>query len=297
MNDDFDPFAAPGGDRTVLRPNPGGRTTSSPPQNPSTSAPPTTAPPPSQAAQVAPAMGLSEILAGASVNPLLDAAALLLRAGASIRQSLTQADAHNLRQQLLSLIKQYEQFGTGAGYDSQTVLTGRYLLCTFLDEAVTSTPWGAEGQWTQQTLLSTCHNETWGGEKFFQIIELKLRDATSPDLLELASACLLLGFEGKFAVIEHGRQQLDQVIDQLYATVHRYRGDIERDLSPHWRGSADSKKSLMEFTPNWVIAAVAGAALLLVFTGYTLVLEYQIYPVKDRVEELAAKVEPAQSES
>ena len=296
MNDDFDPFAAPGGDRTVLRPNPGGRP-ASPQSTASNPTPPPVAPPPRQPAQAAPAAGLSEILAGASVNPLLDAAAPLLRAGASIRQSLTQADANNLRQQLLSSIKQYEQFGTSAGYDSQTVLTGRYLLCTFLDEAVTSTPWGAEGQWTQQTLLSACHNETWGGEKFFQIIELKLRDATSPDLLELASACLLLGFEGKFAVMDHGRQQLDQVIDQLYATIHRYRGDIERDLSPHWRGSEGSKKSLMEFTPNWVIAAVAGAALLLVFTGFTLVLEYQTYPVKDRVEELAAKVEPAQSES
>ena len=39
MNDDFDPFAAPSGDKTVLRPNPGGRNTGG-------AAPAAAAPPP-----------------------------------------------------------------------------------------------------------------------------------------------------------------------------------------------------------------------------------------------------------
>ena len=178
MNDDFDPFATPDGDRTVLRPNPGGRkqdpigSNLSQPEastNTRNQSPPMSAAPAGSADN---SIAQSSILGGASINALIDAAAPLLRTGAAIRQSLTQGDAESLRRQLLEMIKAYEQHGTAAGYDTQTVLTGRYLLCTFVDEAVTSTPWGAEGQWTQQSLLSICHNETWGGEKFFQILEI-----------------------------------------------------------------------------------------------------------------------------
>ena len=45
MNDDFDPFAAPSGDKTVLRPNPGGRNTGGAAPAGATPSPPTAAPP------------------------------------------------------------------------------------------------------------------------------------------------------------------------------------------------------------------------------------------------------------
>lgn len=297
MNDDFDPFATPDGDRTVLRPNPGGRKQDpigSNANQPAASTYTTSSPPPVSAAAAGQedySATPASILDGASINVLIDAAAPILRTGATIRQSLTQGDTESLRRQLLAMIKAYERHGTAAGYDTQTVLTGRYLLCTFIDEAVTSTPWGAEGQWTQQSLLSTCHNETWGGEKFFQIVEMHTRDTSSPDLLELACVCLLLGFEGKYAVMEQGRQRLDQTIDQIYATIQRFRGDIEHDLSPNWRSTIASRQGLIEFVPAWVIAAIAGGILLLTFTAFSLLLQYQTHPVKEQLEGFAIEIE------
>ncbi len=46
----------------------------------------------------------------------------------------------------------------------------RYILCTFLDEAVMGTPWGANTCWAEHSMLSRFHNETWGGEKVFTIL-------------------------------------------------------------------------------------------------------------------------------
>lgn len=294
MNDDFDPFAAPSGDKTVLRPNPGGRNTGA-------AAPAPAAPPPPAAAPSAPhrpadpmrhgASVVGQFIEGSSLNPLVEAAAEALRAGGLIRNTLANNDVNALRQQLLDMIKAYEAAGNRSGYEPQIVLTGRYLLCTFLDEAVMSTPWGAQSQWTQQTLLSTCHNETWGGEKFFQIIEHHLHRSESVDLIELAATCLLLGFVGQYAVRQNGPQEIDQVIDELYAVISRTRGEFERDLSPSWRGAQETQKRLIDYTPNWVILAITGALLLVLYTGFRLTLGYQVIPVKEQIQGLVKSVE------
>ena len=40
-----------------------------------------------------------------------------------------------------------------------------------LDEAVLSTPWGAQSEWAQHPLLVAFHREAWGGEKFFEMLD------------------------------------------------------------------------------------------------------------------------------
>ncbi len=62
-----------------------------------------------------------------------------------------------------------------------------------------NTPWGAQSDWSTQSLLVTFHREAAGGEKFFQILD---RVSGEPQryraLLELLYVCLALGFEGKY---------------------------------------------------------------------------------------------------
>ena len=49
-----------------------------------------------------------------------------------------------------------------------------------LDEAVLSTPWGAQSEWAQHPLLVTLHREAWGGEKFFEMLRPDLAGSGSP---------------------------------------------------------------------------------------------------------------------
>ncbi len=59
------------------------------------------------------------------------------------------------------------------------MLLARYALCTALDEAVLSTPWGSGGDWGKQSLLITVHNEAWGGEKVFQLLDIACKARAS----------------------------------------------------------------------------------------------------------------------
>ena len=63
------------------------------------------------------------------------------------------------------------------GVANEIVLAARYVLCAALDEAVLSTPWGAQSEWAQHPLLVALHREAWGGEKFFEMLD---RVSTDP---------------------------------------------------------------------------------------------------------------------
>lgn len=116
-------------------------------------------------------------------------------------------------------------------------MAGRYLLCTFLDECASSTPWGGSGAWSAQSLLVLFHNETWGGEKLFQLLG-KLAENVSGNrgLLELIYAMLALGFQGRYRVLQDGRAQLATVREKLALMLRDQSGAAPPELSPRWAG-------------------------------------------------------------
>lgn len=151
-----------------------------------------------------------------AANPLVDAANPLLNAISQIRQSATHANPAQLRQQLIDEMRRFEIRGQRANLPYEVIIGARYCLCTALDEAAALTPWGSNSVWSGSGLLVTFHNETWGGEKFFQLLaKLSQSPREHINLLELINYCLLLGFEGRYRVMENGRSQLETMKQRL----------------------------------------------------------------------------------
>src|SRR4051812_38299916 len=205
---------------TLMIPKPGGRRAA---------AVPAPAPAAGQAMTLDASAVLSDVedtIGPVGLNPLVANAAVLLNTVPTIRRSLHHADPAGLREYLLRAITEFEQRARAAGASPEHVLIGRYALCTMIDEAVANMPWGASPEWVQQSLLVTLHREGFGGEKFFQLLEKAMEDPRrNIDLLELMYACLALGFEGRYRVIENGRVQLDAVRDRLHEAIRRERGE------------------------------------------------------------------------
>jgi type VI secretion system protein ImpK len=143
------------------------------------------------------------------------------------------------------------------------VLAARYALCTVLDEAVLNTPWGAQSDWSTQSLLVTFHREAAGGEKFFQILQ---RVSGEPQryrsLLELLYVCLALGFEGKYRLDERGAARLADAREALYRRIEGVREEVGPELSPRWKGVEDRRNAVLRFVPLWVVAAACAVLLL-----------------------------------
>ena len=290
-----DPFSDDD-DRTVLRPSPGGRkmVDDVPPQSTSIPTPKPNSPQSSPRAQAA--KNSSSIRAdptdflGSSINPLVDSASSILVLAPRLRQTVSQHDVDFLRRELVNQIKSFESAAQKGDYSSEVVLTGRYLLCCYLDEAILMTPWGGESGWSSNSLLSIFHNETWGGEKFFQVTEGLLRSPSQNiDTLELVMVCLSLGFEGKYSVMDRGLSQLSQLQDDIYRAIADNRGDFERELSPSWRGVTDQRNILIRHVPLWVVAAIAGLLLLVLYGVFSLILDKTVSPMEERIDDLKTR--------
>ncbi|KVP58472.1 hypothetical protein WJ92_10525 [Burkholderia ubonensis] len=213
------------------------------------------------------------------LNPLLRAANPLLELALPLRQLPTHPNVEELRAQLIQLMRTFETGGRAAGVDDEKLGASRYCLCTFLDEAISSTPWGA-GLWASRSLLVTFHNEASGGERFFVILQrLAQNPVANVDVLELIYVILALGFEGRYRLIDGGRAQLDTIRERLEQMIRAQRGAAERDLSPHWAPFRAERKPLLQMVPLWVATAIACTLLVIVH----LVLSLRLNDASDRV--------------
>lgn len=133
-------------------------------------------------------------------NPLVTVAMPLLALMVSMKSTPAYTNVEELRNHVIKQMQNFEYQSKQLAYDSRTILAARYCLCTALDEAALSNSWGSHSLWSQQSLLATFHNETWGGERFFIILEKMIKENVdnNHDLLELLYFILSLGFEGKY---------------------------------------------------------------------------------------------------
>lgn len=210
-------------------------------------------------------------------NPLLEAAQPLLRALAEMPQHLPgsqQADvdegdgnagsgsAMALRDLLGQEIQRFQQVCERANIRREHGIAASYLLCTALDEAAHNRPWGLSG-WPQHGLLVSLHQDTAGGSKSFQLLGRLLTEADEHlDLLEVFYQVLSLGFVGRYAGVPDGHRQIDAVRQRLLTLVTAKRGEVPRELSPHWKGEATRPPSVFRTVPIWLTVSVLGVAAI-----------------------------------
>lgn len=217
------------------------------------------------------AADLPEILSGA--NPLALAANPLLNMIPQIRVMAYHPDPAQLRNFLVEQVQLFERRAREAQVAPETVVAARYALCTALDETSAKTPWGGGGAWSRHSLLVTFHNETWGGEKFFQLLARLIQDPKKHiDLIEMMAVCVALGFEGRFGVVDNGRTQLETLRRRLVEVINGARGEYARGLSPHWRGVEPDGRAQWGFLPLWITAGATLLLLALIYVIYSFLL-------------------------
>ncbi len=300
--------AVPGGG--FQRPMPGGRSVKPEPQSMQPSAqpsmqqqapiqpimgvPPVT-PTPKAASTLAPSLVMPPAgqgkVSSVFINPLVHCANDVIDRMASLQCSAFGNSAINggdgsvrdpslFRDETVREIRDFEWRCGQQGINEESTLYARYIICTVLDEFATKTPWGGNGVWSSQSLLSQFHDETGGGEKFFQILEhLQTQPATYLPVLELMYISMSLGFEGKYSLENRGNVEIENLRDNLFHLMRLQRGEAERDLSPHWQGISEKRYTLMKHIPVWVFSALAGVVLLVLFSGFS----YQLTTAKDEV--------------
>ncbi|QIL80303.1 DotU family type VI secretion system protein [Diaphorobacter sp. HDW4A] len=201
-------------------------------------------------------LDLPDVVSGS--NPIVMAANPVLNLVPQIRSTAQMGDPARFREFLIEKVQEFERRARELGVPPETIIGARYCLCTLLDESAAQTPWGGSGVWSRHSLLVTFHNETWGGEKFFQLLsKLAQNPQQYRDLLELMYYCISLGLEGRFRVVDNGRAQLETLRQRLWTILRDQGVGSDDTLSPHWKGASGGGPQGWRLLPAWVVACLA----------------------------------------
>ncbi|AQU85214.1 type IV secretion protein DotU [Halomonas sp. 'Soap Lake  len=226
-------------------------------------------------------------LRGHNLNPLVDAASSLLGMVVRVRQLDSAGDVERLYRQVVDEIAAIEIELTEQGYDRATLLAYRYVLCSFIDEAVMGMPWGRQSTWAEHSLLTRFHNETWGGEKVFSILaRLQQEPQRYRDMLAFIYLCLCLGFEGRYRVRSHGREEYEQIVRALGDQLAGLEQPVEETLTHPLENVVQGRQRRTTVFPTWGIFALFSVAMVAVYFAFSWSLDQQAEQITSLLNQL-----------
>jgi len=175
------------------------------------------------------------------VNPIVSAAFPLIALIVVLGKNKNEPDIGEFRKNIYSEIKNFEFKLEEMGYSQKIVIVSSYVLCTAIDEKVLSMPWSNNHEWATESLLSITHEETFGGERFYLIMEKLLEDFSHyKEVIELMYLLLSLGFKGKF---HNNPSMLTQIIKNLSRKIIANTSGFKKSMIPElWKSDRVVKK-------------------------------------------------------
>ncbi|MFK0380203.1 type VI secretion system protein TssL, long form [Pandoraea sp. NPDC090278] len=221
--------------------------------------------------------------AARSANPLLTAARPLLRALADMPQSLRPDQATHLKALLVEELCDFQAVCERANIRREHILAARYSLCTALDEAAQSTPWGLH-TWSANSLLIQLHGENEGGEKVFHLLgRLVDSPAEHIDVIQLIYYLLSLGFWGRYRNRTDGERQHYAIRQRLHKLIRQQRGPVPRVLSPHLEPVEPGRFRMLRSIPVWVTAVVLCLTAFGIFAWYKYQLLVRAHDLEQQI--------------
>jgi type VI secretion system protein ImpK len=148
------------------------------------------------------------------------------------------------------------------GVPADDVTAAKYAFCAAVDEIILRSDYEIREAWETRPLQLRLFGDQLAGEHFFQRLEdLRAKGAVHLQALEVFHVCLLLGFEGRFAL--DGRDKLNYLTARLGDEIARMRGK-NRGFAPHAERpdqivhKLGSDLSLMALGMVFAVAALGG---------------------------------------
>ncbi|WP_312514110.1 type IVB secretion system protein IcmH/DotU [Massilia sp.] len=158
----------------------------------------------------------------------------------------------------------------GLGIAAEDVTAAKYAFCSAVDEIILRSSYEVREAWETRPLQLRVFGDQLAGEHFFHRLEdLRARGAQHVEALEVFHMCLLLGFQGRYAL--DGRDKLDYLIARLGDEIARMRGRT-RGFAPHAERPDQVVNRLRSDLSMWVMGAVFAVVGLGGYLGFRTVL-------------------------
>jgi len=198
-------------------------------------------------------------------EPFLNALRALYREVYKLKINHTKTDAIALKRSLTHIMDSHTRTLAELGYENTHIMIVRYILSTFIDETLGSVNFSNGEVWANQSLLSHYYKETYGGKKFFQLLEQFLQEPGKYlQHLKLIYACLSLGYQGKFSLSENSEIQVENIRQELYARIKNYDMQEEKFYKGH---PVSSKRHKLTLHVPYKLFIAGGIVILAIIYG------------------------------
>ncbi|MBI0325545.1 type IVB secretion system protein IcmH/DotU [Burkholderia plantarii] len=208
-----------------------------------------------------------------AINPLLEAARVLLRALADTPEMLDADSVARRRQWLVNELRLFTRICAELRLRPEHVRYASYCLCSALDEAAMQTSWGkgeATGvEWQVDGLAATMGHDHQGGDHVFRLIDEAMRSPRENlDLIELYQNVLDLGFLGRYRFEAGGQRRWQAIRERVHDVVMTGGDGVNRVGEPPkrrretvdpWVRPVAVRRSRARFVAGLAIALLLGA--------------------------------------
>jgi type VI secretion system protein ImpK len=195
-------------------------------------------------------------------GPIFD---LILRLKAGITKP-----SSTLRPQIAKLLKDFEDRALRHRHRESLIQVTKFGLAVFVDEIILikaseAGDYSLREEWEKVPIQLEFFGDNIGGETFYEKLDAMLRqiDVTA-DAVEVYYICMLLGFKGRYAVVEQDKllKIMQKTADALVKV-----GKISKvELSPHWLVKDQPVPVEKKGMPTWAkvtaFSGLGGAVLL-----------------------------------
>ncbi|NVB36779.1 DotU family type IV/VI secretion system protein [Pseudenhygromyxa sp. WMMC2535] len=134
-------------------------------------------------------------------------------------------------QRLCGFIDQMLSYAREIGYEEIDVVDMAYAIVALADEVALHKGGPIRDFWMQRPLQLHYFNENLAGEGFFHRLNAVMSDPARVDILRVYYVCLLLGFQGQYA-IRGGELELDAIIRRVKEALRNNLKDQPLSVQP-----------------------------------------------------------------
>jgi type VI secretion system protein ImpK len=232
----------------------------------------------------------------AGLNTLVDSAAYLFSIMGKLKHIKSYRNLKKLHAELMHEIEIFQENSRAAfensEYIGEYISVARYAICVTLDDIISDTAWGGQGQWDKHSLLVAFNQGSISRDSFFIILERLVRDpAVYIDVMEFMYICLSLGFKAHHNRTTFNQDQLEQIINALYKRIRAYRGNFSKTLSPYLiKPRAAAPSVVSKKIPLWLVILVSANILAAIFAGAKFFLDRSSNEVYDNLTQTEKSV-------
>jgi type VI secretion system protein ImpK len=149
--------------------------------------------------------------------------------------------------------------------EAEDIDAAKYAFCAGIDEIILASPFPARLEWERRPLQLLVFGDQLAGEHFFDRLEqLRGRGGERRQALEVFHLCLLLGFQGKYAM--DGSEKLHYLTARLGDEIAHMKGR-SRGFAPRAARPDQIVNKRRSDIPAWALSAVFGLIAVSAYLG------------------------------